>query len=241
LDPLAEMLLNTTTAPPVANPARLKAEAHLGLIDEVLEERKFKSHATTRRFRDSGPYGSGGKKTGEPFTTKRNDLHSAGVVGLLRACEKLPDASGPRFNEYASECIRNEIGRALKVASRDGWKNRPQDEDGEYIKLERQEWIVDSRGNKTLAIHSEEDARIAEANRQRFEDDVVNLLDRFGSSLGDFERRALRLRFWKRYTYAAIGKDLGVSESTAQRHYRSGLVRLHDLAGRPAPQFDGAS
>lgn len=171
---------------------------------------------------------------GIPATTvqERDDLVSAGTVGLINAVDRFDDSRGVPFEAFARQRIRGAVideVRGLDTRGRMFWR-----------RLRKGEVAAETAGAPLsldrLAENGSEPA-VADASAPLLEQD---LWDDVGSALQDLpqrERDVIRRYYGGARTLREIGSELGVSEARVCQLHARAIAHLRRSLTTPKPAF----
>ncbi len=167
-----------------------------------------------------------------PPTTvqERDDLVSAGVVGLIDAVDRFEPARGVPFEAYARTRIRGSVIDELRHLDGRGrlyWKRVRQ---GEVVADSRAEALSLDR----LAESGSEPA-VADASEPLLERDLWNDVGDALAALPARERDVIRRYYGAERTLREIGHELGVSEARVCQLHARAIALLRRRLTTPEP------
>jgi RNA polymerase sigma factor for flagellar operon FliA len=195
-----------------------------------------------------------------PPNMERDDLVSAGIVGLIKAVDQFDTTRQVKFETYAIALIR---GAILETLREDDWVPRSirervknlEDEVASALNLEPEEFqkiLVDTGRTSLLSL---EDVLIgAEGSEKLHLSDVLHddsappsleaeiherrrMLGRSIERLPEREKLVIALYYYEGMTFKEIGKVMTISESRVYQLHTQAVIRLRGYLQRDLELF----
>lgn len=177
-------------------------------------------------------------RMGIPPTTvqERDDLVSAGVIGLIDAVDRYDPARGVPFEAFAAARIRGAVIDEL----------RRLDGRGRLFWRQVREGVADEDAQpQALSLDRLLDAgsepAVSDASGELLERDLLNDVGWAITTLPHRERNVIARYYGSAWTLREIGRELGVSEARASQLHARAIAHLRRMLTTPEPMFSAGA